>query len=597
MRVRRPSARGGDRTETTENNGICEKTKYGGRRCAATGRSPASRPGRGAWRATASGGGATTTFFPRRWPHVAPIDHTPAHHQRQGRLHIGQGWCATRTNPARRLRGPRERPGGETMRQVLNRLAFDKALFGNAFSRSGDRRAADLPVALPPGCVTLPRGPRLAARAAAPRLGGFQSGRGGCCLWALTERQEDGTVRSMVHYRRLRTHVRTLRRAAPTSRGFNVSAIAYKTDRWNISRLDNSFQLSGVMMLDSTADSEEQAERIIRTAEQKFAGNPGQVMFVLKRGERRRQLALHTHHLAERGRLEDAPRPGRVGHRGGALVVPHAQRTRLRGGFSAERILHEYEVALNTVILGEQAELLEPIRRVIGGRWGATPRRSKSSIGRRPGRKPALHEGVGGAQGRRTGLRSAGREAAGLFVGNHEVQRPQHRVARSARPRPDGVAAGARDGAREKKDSTMKTLITPEQVVALLRTPTASTCLRSRLPRPTSRPWRSGASCPWWGADSTGGCSAAHMPSSWRSTRGAAGRIRAVAVQPLFGRAHRPLRQRVAACGGATSRRTGSGCARLRRAPHVKARSLMLRASAQLDGGRISRIRSAAEHP
>ena len=39
-------------------------------------------------------------------------------------------------------------------------------------------------------------------------------------------------------------------------------------------------------------------------------------------------------------------------------------------GFSAERILHEYEVALNTVILGEQAELLEPIhallRRTLG---------------------------------------------------------------------------------------------------------------------------------------------------------------------------------------------------------------------------------------
>ena len=35
------------------------------------------------------------------------------------------------------------------------------------------------------------------------------------------------------------------------------------------------------------------------------------------------------------------------------------------GGFSAERILHEYEVALNTVILGEQAELMEPIREAL----------------------------------------------------------------------------------------------------------------------------------------------------------------------------------------------------------------------------------------
>lgn len=34
-------------------------------------------------------------------------------------------------------------------------------------------------------------------------------------------------------------------------------------------------------------------------------------------------------------------------------------------GFSADRILHEYEIALNTVILPEQAELMEPIYRII----------------------------------------------------------------------------------------------------------------------------------------------------------------------------------------------------------------------------------------
>ena len=45
-----------------------------------------------------------------------------------------------------------------------------------------------------------------------------------------------------------------------------------------------TFQLSGVMMLDSTVDSEAEAERIVRLAEQKFAGNPGQVMFVIRDG-------------------------------------------------------------------------------------------------------------------------------------------------------------------------------------------------------------------------------------------------------------------------------------------------------------------------
>ena len=39
----------------------------------------------------------------------------------------------------------------------------------------------------------------------------------------------------------------------PYIAGFNVSAIAYKTDKWNISRLDNSFQLSGVTTVRWTA--------------------------------------------------------------------------------------------------------------------------------------------------------------------------------------------------------------------------------------------------------------------------------------------------------------------------------------------------------
>lgn len=46
-------------------------------------------------------------------------------------------------------------------------------------------------------------------------------------------------------------------------------------------------------------------------------------------------------------------------------MVPVVERLEYSAGFSAERILHEYEVALNTVILGEQAELTEPIREAV----------------------------------------------------------------------------------------------------------------------------------------------------------------------------------------------------------------------------------------
>jgi len=52
-------------------------------------------------------------------------------------------------------------------------------------------------------------------------------------------------------------------------------------------------------------------------------------------------------------------------------VVAHSWFRSLSGldysaGFNSERILHEYEIALNTVILAEQEELLEPVRTVIG---------------------------------------------------------------------------------------------------------------------------------------------------------------------------------------------------------------------------------------
>ena len=152
--------------------------------------------------------------------------------------------------------------------------------------------------------------------------------------------------------------------------GMGVSAIAYKTDCWNISRLDNSFQLSGVMMLDASAENEAEAERIVRAAESKFAGNPGQVMFVIREGaenDNSRFIPIESQNDGDWRDLHDQATSD--------IVVAHSWFRSLSGldystGFSAERILHEYEVALNTVILGEQSELLEPITDVVNGVLG-----------------------------------------------------------------------------------------------------------------------------------------------------------------------------------------------------------------------------------
>ncbi len=178
------------------------------------------------------------------------------------------------------------------------------------------------------------------------------------------EQAEDGTLRSVIHYKDYEPMFEHYG-VPPYIAGMNVSAIAYKTDKWNISRLDNSFQLSGVMMLDASVDSEAQADEIVRMAQRKFAGNPGQVMFMIRdsaESDTSRFIPIESSNEGDWRSLHEQATAD--------IVVAHSWFRALSGldyssGFDSERILHEYEVALNTVILVEQAELLEPIRELI----------------------------------------------------------------------------------------------------------------------------------------------------------------------------------------------------------------------------------------
>ena len=176
----------------------------------------------------------------------------------------------------------------------------------------------------------------------------------------------------------------------PYIAGLGVSAIAYKTDDWNISRLENSFQLSGVMLLDGGVESEEEAETLVRNAQQKFAGQPGQVMFMVKecdQNDSSRFIPITASNEGDWKALHDQAT--------GDIVVAHSWFRSLSGldygtGFSAERILHEYEVALNTVILGEQAELMEPIKVAIEAVLGEDSS-SLEIINRPPSRSKPLY--------------------------------------------------------------------------------------------------------------------------------------------------------------------------------------------------------------
>lgn len=279
---------------------------------------------------------------------------------------------------------------GETLRQVMNKLAFDKSLFGNAFMEvvtdAGHtflslyhQDASRCRIARDSAHVLLHHDWRSFNPAEARQLP----------LFPAFADAGDGTLRSIIHYKDYEpmfSHYGVPSYIA----GLGVSAIAYKTDRWNISRLDNSFQLSGVMMLDSVVDSDAEAERIMRLAEEKFAGNPGQVMFVVKDGsadDNSRFIPISSQNDGDWQALHDQAVSD--------IVVAHSWFRSLSGldygsGFNSERILHEYEVALNTVILGEQAELLEPVREVIRTVMGEDPS-SLQVVNRPPTRSKPIY--------------------------------------------------------------------------------------------------------------------------------------------------------------------------------------------------------------
>ena len=274
----------------------------------------------------------------------------------------GKGFVFDTTEPLLSLIVSRVNGSGESLRQLINKVAFAKALFGNAFVEVVTdaehtflslyhQDAVRCRVAKDSQHIILHHNWDNYSAKDAVQLP----------LYPHFEPQADGTLRAVIHYKDYEPGFEHYG-VPPYIAGLGVSAIAYKTDRWNISRLDNAFQPSGIMILDDAVDNEADAERIMRNAEAQFAGKPGQVMFVVKDGtenDKSRFVPLSSDNDGDWAALHTQATND--------IVVAHSWFRSLSGldyttGFNSERILHEYEIALNTVILAEQAELLEPLR-------------------------------------------------------------------------------------------------------------------------------------------------------------------------------------------------------------------------------------------
>lgn len=254
---------------------------------------------------------------------------------------------------------------GETLRGVIQRIAYDRCLFGNAFLEIvTDSRASFLSLYHQDAsrCRVARDGKSVVMHHDWQQFRVSESKT--VPLYPLFAELPDGTCRSVYHFKEYEPmfeHYGVPKYVA----GLGAAALLYRTDRWNLSRIENAFHLSGVMVLDGQVDSDQEAAQIARMAEEKFSGNPGQVMFLVKNGiegDTTKFVPMTTSQDGDWKTLHDQAISD--------ILAAHSWFRTLSGmdyttGFSAERVKHEYHIALNTLIRVEQDELLEPLRTII----------------------------------------------------------------------------------------------------------------------------------------------------------------------------------------------------------------------------------------
>lgn len=254
---------------------------------------------------------------------------------------------------------------GQSLRAVIQRVALDKCLFGNAFIevvRSEKGRSLALFHQDASRCRLAKDKTHIVLHHDWTKFKIEESA--SLSIYPLFEKHGDGTLRSVIHYNDYEPMFENYGSPKYLA-ALGAIAIAHKTDRWNITRLDNAFQPSGVMVLDGQVESLDEAAEIARTAEKKFAGNPGQVMFMVKNGAESDTTKFVPISSTSDGDWRQLHEQSTAD-----IIVAHSWFRTLSGleyvsGFSADRVQNEYNIALATIIRTEQQELLEPLRPIV----------------------------------------------------------------------------------------------------------------------------------------------------------------------------------------------------------------------------------------
>lgn len=177
-----------------------------------------------------------------------------------------------------------------------------------------------------------------------------------------TEADNDGVVRTMVQIKSYEPEFVNYG-IMDWVAGLDASAIGYKTNRWNIARLDNSFQSSGVMMLSGEFNDDEEALELKEEMEREYSGEnmQGKVLFIVSDldGKQSKFIPFEQKFEGDWSKMSDESIR--------ELISAHGWYRSLTSlgdseGFGKDRILNEYNMALLDTILPQQNFLLRPIR-------------------------------------------------------------------------------------------------------------------------------------------------------------------------------------------------------------------------------------------
>ena len=156
--------------------------------------------------------------------------------------------------------------------------------------------------------------------------------------------------------------------------GKDSAEIDFKTNKWNLSRLENSFRVSGILIVPVSDEGE--GRKVIKNIQSSNIGDGKQAkLLTIAKTRARENEKADTTQLIETKQDDDGSWINLHSQSLSDVIVAHGWYRSLTGiadntGFETRRILNEYNIALSTVIKRRQSKyikLLQKLFKEVGG--------------------------------------------------------------------------------------------------------------------------------------------------------------------------------------------------------------------------------------